>query len=467
MTNVKTRTYRGIDMCSGSMAPKIFQFAIPLMLSRIIQLLFNAADIIVVSNFCGDSALAAVGSTTSVINLMLNVFFGLSTATNILAARFIGEKRPDEVDKIVHTSVLLSAIAGIIVAVIGLIISRPILVLMKSPDNVIDLSTLYFRLYCLGMPASIIYNFGSALLNSKGDTKLPLYIISASGVINFLLNLFLVIGCGMSVDGVATATVISQYISAICVIIALMRSEGVIKLNLKKLKIHKQQLISIIKIGVPAGFQGMVFSFSNVIIQSSVNFFGKDVMAGYAATNSIQGFMYASMNSFYQANLTFTSQNVGANKWDRVRRSWFICLAYVTVIGITISQIAFRFSPQLLGIYVDDPAVIEHGINCATFLWLPVFLCGLMETTMGGIRGMGYTTLPMIISMLGACGTRILWISTVFALYPTTRVLFMAYPISWVLTALAHSVCYIIIYRKEKQKALNKVKITSQASDEQ
>jgi len=462
MTSVKPLSSRaGMDMCNGPMAGKLILFALPLMLSRIVQLLFNAADIVVVSKFCGDSSLAAVGSTTSIINLMLNVFFGLSTATNILCARSLGKKKYDDVEKIVHTSILLSAIAGILVAILGITISRPALILMKSPDNVIDLSTLYFRIYCLGMPASVVYNFGSALLNSKGDTKKPLYIITVSGIINFALNLFFVTVCGMSVDGVAAATVISQYVSAFCVIYSLMKDEGVIRLDIKKLSIHKKQLLDIIKIGFPAGCQGLVFSLSNVIVQSSVNIFGKDLMAGYAAANSIQGFLYSAMNAFYQANLTFTSQNVGAGKWDRVRRSLLLNISYVTVIGISLGSITFAFSKHLLGIYISEPSVIEHGINCARFLWLPVFLCGLMETSMGGIRGMGHTTLPMIVSMLGACGIRVLWIATVFQMHPTTHVLFMAYPLSWGMTAIAHITCYIIIYKKEKKAALTKAAANS------
>lgn len=456
MTNTVKRPLHssGIDMCSGPMLGKIIRFVLPLVLSRTMQLLFNAADIVVVSRFRGDSALAAVGSTTSLINLMLNIFFGFSTATNIIAARHIGERNYTAVEKVVHTSILLSAIAGVFVAIFGVLISGQALLLMKSPENVIALSSLYFKIYCLGFPASIIYNFGSALLNSEGNTKKPLLIITASGIINVALNLVFVVGFGMSVDGVALATIISQYVSAFCVIFSLTHSEGIIRLDFKKLKLHKKQVVEITRLGIPAGIQGMVFSVSNVIIQSSVNFFGKDVMAAYAAANNIQNFLYAPMNSFYQANLTFTSQNFGAKKFDRVKRAWLMSVSLVTALGICLGTTAFCFAEALLKIYATDPAVIGLGVECAMFLWLPVVLCGIMETAMGGTRGLGYTFLPMIVAMLGACGTRILWVSTVFRMYPYTNVLFLAYPISWGTTAIIHAVCYMTVYKRRKKQYL-------------
>lgn len=442
-----------MDMCNGPMARNIIRFAIPLMISRLTQLLFNAADIIVVSNFCGEDALAAVGSTTSLINLLLNLLVGMSTATNILAARHLGEGRFDKVSKLAHTSILISLSSGIFFAILGILISRPALVLMKSPENVIDLSTLYLRIYCMGIPASIVYNFGAALLNAKGDTKKPLYIISVSGVINFLLNLFFVTVLKMSVDGVAYATIISQYISAARIINCLVKDESPVHIDIKKLKLYKEHVADILKIGIPSGLQGMVFSFSNMTVQSSVNYFGKDVMAAYAATNSIQGFLYTVCNAFYNAALTFTSQNVGAGKWDRVKRVLLINLGFVCLCGISVGVLCFVFARPLLGIYIKDPAIIEIGITCSMYIALPVFLCGVMEVVMGGVRGMGYATVTMLVATFGTCGTRILWVATIFNKFRTIESLFSVYAVSWLVTIIAHTTCFCIIYTMRKRKA--------------
>lgn len=445
-----------IDMCSGPMAAKIFQFAIPLMLSSILQLLFNAADIIVVSNFCGDEALAAVGSTSSLINLTVGLFIGMSTASNIIAARLMGERNFDKLHKVVHTSILVSVISGVLLTIIGIFFTDDALLAMGSPAEVIGLSTLYLRIYFIGTPANLIYNFGSSLLRAKGDTKRPLYIITLAGIINFVLNLFFVAVCGRNVDGVAIATVVSQYVSAILIILCLVGDNGYMRLNIKELRIHKAELLEIMRIGLPAGIQGMVFSFSNITIQSSVNFLGKNTMAGYAAANSIQGFLYVAGNAFYQANMTFTSQNMGANKWDRIKKSMKLNVLFEVIICLALGAIAYLFAKPLLSIYTSDPAVMEQGITVMRYNCLLVFLCGLMETLMGGIRGMGYTVMTMVVSMLGSCAVRILWVSTAFQMFPTPDVLFSVYPISWILTAMTHLVCFIIIYpKKRKQAELN------------
>lgn len=452
----KLQVSHQIDMCSGPMAGKIFQFAIPLMLSSILQLLFNAADIIVVSRFCGDEALAAVGSTTSLINLTLGLFIGMSTASNIIAARLLGERAFDKLHDTVHTSILISVISGILLAVIGITFAEGALKLMGSPDEVIGLSTLYLRIYFTGMPATLIYNFGSSLLRAKGDTKRPLYIITLSGAINFILNLFFVVVCGMSVDGVAIATVVSQVASAILIVMCLMNDHDSMHLNLKELKIHKDVFIELVRIGLPAGIQGMVFSFSNIIIQSSVNSFGKNTMAGYAAANNIQGFLYVAGNAFYQANMTFTSQNLGANQWDRIKRSLKLNVLFEVIICVALGIMAYIFGRPLLSIYTSDPAVISEGMTVMKYNTLLVFLCGLMETIMGSIRGMGYTVMTMIVSMLGACGIRILWISTIFPVFHTQDMLFCVFPISWIITTIAHLICFMIVYpKKRKQSELN------------
>ncbi|MBQ6999373.1 MAG: MATE family efflux transporter [Clostridia bacterium] len=449
----KSQVSHTIDMCSGPMAGKIFQFVIPLMVSSILQLLFNAADIIVVSRFCGDEALAAVGSTSSLINLTVGLFIGMSTASNIIAARLMGERNFEKLHKVVHTSILVSVISGILLAAIGITFAEKALKLMGSPDDVIELSTLYLRIYFIGTPANLIYNFGSSLLRAKGDTKRPLYIITLAGVINFVLNLFFVAFCGRNVDGVAIATVVSQVVSAVLIIICLMSDNDHMRLNIKELKIHKKELLEILRIGLPAGIQGMVFSFSNITIQSAVNSFGKNTMAGYAAANSIQGFLYVAGNAFYQANMTFTSQNMGANQWDRMKRSMKLNILFEVIICTALGIIAFCFATPLLGIYTTDAAVVQEGITVMKYNCLLVVLCGLMETIMGGIRGMGYTIMTMVVSILGSCVLRIIWVASVFNIFPTTDVLFSIYPISWILTSFIHLMCYLVIFPRKKKLA--------------
>lgn len=443
-----------IDMCTGSMGPKIFRFVIPLVLSSVLQLLFNAADIIVVSQFCGDEALAAVGSTSSLINLTVNLFIGMSTAANIISARLVGEKNYEKLGRLVHTSVLVSIISGIILLVIGELFAGKALVLMGSPDDVIDLSALYLRIYFIGTPANLVYNFGSSLLRGKGDTKRPLYIITLAGIVNFVLNIFFVAFCGMSVDGVATATVISQVLSAVLILVCLINDNDHMCLHLKELKLHKDELSELMRIGLPAGLQGMVFSASNITIQSAVNSFGKITMAAYAAANSIQGFLYVAGNAFYQANMTFTSQNMGAGKWDRMKKSMKLNVLFEIGVCSALGVLALIFAKPLLAIYTSDPAVVEVGITVMKYNCLLVVFCGLMETVMGGIRGMGYTVMTMIVSVLGSCAVRILWVATVFRAFPTPDVLFSIYPISWLLTALTHFACYLVVFPKKHREYL-------------
>ncbi len=449
----KSQVSHSIDMCSGPMAGKIFQFVIPLMLSSILQLLFNAADIIVVSRFCGDEALAAVGSTSSLISLTVGLFIGMSTASNIIAARLMGERNSEKLHRVVHTSILVSVISGVLLAIVGVTFADIALKLMGSPDDVIGLSTLYLRIYFIGTPANLIYNFGSSLLRAKGDTKRPLYIITFAGVINFVLNLFFVAVCGMSVDGVAIATVASEVVSAVLIIICLMSDNDYMRLNIKELRIYKKELFEILRIGLPAGIQGMVFSFSNITIQSAVNSFGKNTMAGFAAANSIQGFLYVAGNAFYQANMTFTSQNMGANQWDRMKRSMKLNVLFEVLICTALGIITFCFAVPLLSIYTSDAAVVKEGITVMKYNCLLIVLCGLMETIVGGIRGMGYAIMTMVVSIIGSCVVRIIWVTTVFNMFPTPDVLFSIYPISWILTSATHLVCYLIVFSKNRKLA--------------
>lgn len=440
-----------IDMLNGPLPPKLLRFAFPLMLSSILQLLFNAADIIVVGRFAGDASLAAVTSTGSLVNLLVNLFMGLSIGANVTVAHAIGHGHPERTEKTVHTSILLSLIGGVILAVVGFFFARPLLELMSSPENVIDLSALYLKIYFLGMPASLAYNFGSALLRAGGDTQRPLAFLSVAGVVNVILNLILVIVFHLDVAGVAIATVISQCISALLVLRCLMKEEGPLHLELKSLRLDGSALKSIVQIGLPAGFQGIVFSISNVVIQSSVNSFGDIVMAGSGASANVEGFVYVGMNAFYQTCLTFTGQNYGAGKLDRVDQTVIWCQVFGCVTGVGLGGLAYLFGPQLLSIYSSNPEVIASGMVRMAYVGLPYFLCGIMDVMVGALRGLGWSVAPMAVSILGVCGVRLGWIATIFQHNHTPQCLFLSYPISWIITALIHILCFLY-YRKKLWK---------------
>ena len=443
-----------MDMCNGPLVGKILLFAFPLMLSSVLQLLFNAADIVVVGRFTGAEALAAVGATSALINLLVNVFMGLSIGTNVLTAQGYGARNEKGVQDTVHTSIMLSLVCGVLLIFIGVFLAAPLLELMGTPDNVLGHAALYMRIYFIGMPALLVYNFGAAILRAVGDTRRPLYYLLFSGIINVILNLIFVIIFKMGVAGVATATVVSETISAGLVLRCLMKSEGMFQLHMGKLRIKKQKALQIVRIGLPAGLQGAIFSISNVLIQSSINSFGSVAMAGNTAAGNLEGFVYTYMNAVYQTNLSFTSQNMGAGNWKRMKKILGICLVFVSVVGLVMGRGFVFFGHQLLGIYSSDPEVIQYGINrmqviCGTYL-----LCGIMDVLVGSMRGMGYSFVPMIVSLVGACGLRILWIFTVFQWHRSLFVLYLSYPITWILTALAHTVCwYKIIHKRERQAA--------------
>ena len=443
-----------MDMCNGPLVGKILLFAFPLMLSSVLQLLFNAADIVVVGRFTGAEALAAVGATSALINLLVNVFMGLSIGTNVLTAQGYGARNEKGVQDTVHTSIMLSLVCGVLLIFIGVFLAAPLLELMGTPDNVLGHAALYMRIYFIGMPALLVYNFGAAILRAVGDTRRPLYYLLFSGIINVILNLIFVIIFKMGVAGVATATVVSETISAGLVLRCLMKSEGMFQLHMGKLRIKKQKALQIVRIGLPAGLQGAIFSISNVLIQSSINSFGSVAMAGNTAAGNLEGFVYTSMNAVYQTNLSFTSQNMGAGNWKRMKKILGICVVFVSVVGLVMGRGFVFFGHQLLGIYSSDPEVIQYGINrmqviCGTYL-----LCGIMDVLVGSMRGMGYSFVPMIVSLVGACGLRILWIFTVFQWHRSLFVLYLSYPITWILTALAHTVCwYKIIHKRERQAA--------------
>jgi len=439
-----------IDMCSGPILPKLLKLVLPLMLSSVLQLLFNAADIIVVGNFAGENSLAAVGSTTSLVNLMTNLFLGLSTGANVLCAHFMGARDERNLSKTVHTSISLAIISGVFLTIVGVLFADDLLYFMNTPDEVRELSALYLRLYFCGMIAMLVYNFGSSILRSKGDTKRPLYFLSLAGVINVVLNLIFVIVFEMDVAGVAIATVVSQCVSAVLVIVCLMREKDAYRFSFKKLIPDRRIVLKILRVGVPAGFQGVVFSLSNVVLQSSINGFGPVVMAGSAASASIEGFVWVAMNAFSQGALTFTSQNVGGGKYSRINKIALISCSCSAVTGLILGNLAYIFGPQLLSLYDPRPEIIEPGLTRMGLVCSLYFICGLMDCIVGSIRGMGYSVAPTVVSMLGACGLRLLWVFTIFQIptFHTEFVLFLSYPISWGITFLVHFICFIFMRRK-------------------
>lgn len=441
-------------MCSGPLLSKILIFAVPLMLSGILQLLFNAADIIVVGRFSGSEALAAVGSTGALINLIINLFIGVSVGTNVVAARYYGARDADGVSQTVHTAMLSAIVGGIILIFAGIALARPMLEWMGTPADVIDQSALYMKIYFVGMPALMVYNFGASILRAIGDTKRPLYFLTVAGVVNVVFNLFFVIVLDMGVAGVALATIISQAISAVLILLCLIKTEGPCHLELKEMKIYPECFKAMLRIGLPAGLQGSIFSISNVLIQSSVNSFGSLVMAGNTAAANIEGFVYTAMNSIYQTSLSFTSQNMGAKQFKRVDKVLVECLLVVATVGIVLGNGAYLLGDKLLGIYSSDPQVIEYGLMRMSIVSASYFLCGIMDVLVGSIRGLGYSIMPMLVSLTGACLFRVIWIFTIFQVERTLFCLYISYPISWILTAGIHLLCYFIVRKKAFNKAM-------------
>ena len=444
-----------IDMIHGPLAGKLLVFAIPLMLSSILQLLFNAADVSVVGRWSGSQSLAAVGSNTSLINLMVNLFVGFSVGTNVVVARDLGAGREEDVRDSVHASIALSLVSGVVLMGLGLLLSRQMLELMGSPEDVIGLAAVYLRIYFCGMPGNMLYNFGAAILRAQGDTKRPLYFLTAAGIINVILNLVFVIVFNMDVAGVALATIISQYVSAILVLLTLMRDKGPLRVDLRALRLDMKVVRRILQVGLPAGFQGMVFSISNVVIQSSINSFGSTVVAGSAASSNIEGFVYAGMNAFYQTALTFTSQNYGACECKRVDRIMGLCLLYSGLIGLVLGNLAYLFGYPLGSIYAPgQEEVIAQAVDRLSICCTTYFLCGLMDTQVGVLRGIGYSVVPMIVSLVGSCALRLLWVATIFQLNRTPEMLYLSYPVSWAITAATHFVFFLFIRKRAYAKAV-------------
>ncbi|MDD6122145.1 MAG: MATE family efflux transporter [Solobacterium sp.] len=440
-----------LDMTEGRLLPKILLFSLPLMASSVLQLLFNAADVVVVGKFAGSEALAAVSSTTSLINLITQLFIGLSIGVNVVVAKHIGERNFDKTYRSVSTSIIISLVGGVIVTVVGFLFCKTMLQLMGSPDDVIDLSALYLKIYFLGTIAMMLYNYGSAILRAQGDTQRPLKFLTLSGVLNVILNLIFVIVLKMSVAGVALATIISQYISAVLIMICLMKEKYPFGISLKEMTFDAAEFKQILVIGLPAGIQGTVFALSNVTVQSSINSFGKIVMAGNGAASNLEGFVYVAMNTFYQSAISFTSQNLGAKKYERLTPILFTCLGCVLVTGAVLGIGLWYFGDIFLSIYSSDPEVISAGIIRLSYIGKIYFLCGTMDVLCGCLRGMGYSLIPMINSLLGSCAFRLVWLATVFKIYHTQDMVYIVYPLSWIITIILHLILYIYV-RKKMQK---------------
>ena len=445
--NTKTSKYE-IDMCNGSILDKLVSFSIPLMLSGILQLLFNAVDIIVVGQFTGNEALAAVGSTTALINVFVNLFIGISLGASVLAARFYATGQEKEMSETVHTSITLALISGIAMGIIGVIAAKGALELMDTPDNVLNLSTLYMRIYFMGMPFFMLYNYGAAILRAVGDTKRPLLFLIISGATNVLLNLLLVIQFHLGVAGVAIATVISQCISCILVLRCLYLSDGSYQLRFNKLGMKTRYVKQIFQIGIPAGIQSTIINFSNVLLQSSVNSFGSVAMAGYTAANNILGFLYVSVNSITQACMSFTSQNYGVRKFKRMDKVLLECLGLTVIVALVLGGGSYLFGAGLMHIYTKSTKVIECGVDIMLYTTVTYFLCGIMDLLPGALRGMGHSTVPMILSVIGTVGTRIVWIYAIFPYHRSLDFLFISYPVSWLLTIVMQVICFYFVRKK-------------------
>lgn len=442
-----------IDMCSGPLLGKLLRFSVPLMLSGILQLLFNAADIVVVGQFDSSDAMAAVGSTSSLNNLIVNLFLGLSAGGSVVVAQYFGMKSRQDVEETVHTAILLGFISGLVLVAAGMFLAEPMLVLMGTTPDVIDQSVLYMRIVFAGMPAMMVYDFGAGILRAVGDTRRPLVYLFCGGVVNVAFNLFFVIVCHLGVAGVAIGTVMSQCIAAFLTVRCLMKTEDCYGIRLRELRIVKHKLLRILRVGVPTGIQGAMFSISNVVIQSSINSFDSSIIvAGNTASGNIEGFVYTAMNAFYQASLTFTSQNVGAHQTKRILPVLGWSLLCVTVVGVATGVLAVLFGPQLLGIYSPDEEVIAYGLERLRLICLTYFLCGTMDVVTGSIRGLGPSVTPAVISLLGVCGLRIVWIYTVFAAHRSLMVLYLSYPVSWLITLVVNIICFAVFFKRWKKR---------------
>lgn len=444
-----------VDMVNGPLLGKIIMYALPLMASGILQLAFNAVDLIIVGQYAGSNALASVGSTSSLVSLMINLFIGLSAGANVLVARFYGGGQKKALKESVHTSVAVSIIGGFFLIFVGVFGARPLLLMMDTPPEIMDGAVLYVQIYFIGMPVIMLYNFGSAILRAVGDTRRPLYYLFIAGILNVGLNILFVKYMDMGVAGVALGTVLSQVVSTALLVRALITSEGDYKLELSEIKITKDKFFKMLQIGLPAGMQSCLFSLSNVLIQSSINSFGATVVAGNTAASNIEGLVYTGMNAIYQTALSFVGQNYGAGKLKRIKKISCICIGIVVFTGLILGWTAIFFNDSLLKLYGTTGPEIEYGVLRMSVVCKMYFLCGIMDVLVGILRGMGYAIMPMIVSLSGACLLRIVWIMTVFEHYKSLRVLYLSYPVTWTITATVHFICLMFIFKKLKNKFFN------------
>lgn len=443
-----------VNMLEGPLLGPIFLFAMPLFITSVLQLAFNAVDIIVVGKFTGHHALAAVGATGPVINLLVTMFMGISIGASVIMGQNVGARDFKNAQDTLHTAIGISILGGILVLFAGIFTAMPLLRLMQTPPEVIELSGEYLKIYYIGMPGFMVYNFGSALLRAIGDSRRPMYFLTISGIFNVICNLIFVIVFKMGVAGVAIATTISQYIAAALIVASLLKADGYMKLSFDKIRISKDKALGMMKIGLPAGFQGALFSISNILIQSGINSFGSVVMAGNTAAGNLEGFVYMGMNAVYQTSLSFTSQNMGAKQYDRVKKIFWTCVGVVIVVGLVLGVGAWLLGDKLLRLYTDEPEVIKYGVERLGVVSATYFLCGIMDTMVGGLRGMGYSITPMIISLTAVCILRMIWIATIFQSIHTPVILYLSYPVSWTVAAIGNYVNYLYAMKKlDKMKA--------------
>lgn len=439
------------NMLQGHLGRSIVRYTIPIILTSVLQLLFNAADLVVVGRYCGHISVAAVGATGSLTNLIVNLFIGMSVGAGVTVAHAIGGREEEAIHRTVHTAIPAAVLSGLFLTAVGVCFSRQFLELMDTPENVLNLSAQYMRIYFCGITFTMVYNFSASILRAAGDTKSPLIFLSAAGVVNVVLNVIFVHNFNMNVAGVALATIISQAISAGALVIVLMKRTDACKFIPSKMRIHREQMMKIVRIGIPAGLQSSMFSLSNVLIQSSVNSFGDVVMSGNAAASNIEGFVYASVNAFQQTAVNFTGQNMGAHQYDRVKKTLWVCLGCGAATGLVLGVAAYVLSPELLRIYITDSAeAVNYGIIRMAYLCLPYFICGLMDVSTGALRGMGSSVVPMVISVLGVCGIRIGWIATIFRIpqFHTIQSLYISYPVSWLVTFAFQMMAFFLVLRR-------------------
>ena len=439
-------------MLQAPLISGILFYTIPIILTSVLQLLFNAADLVIVGRFCGSISVAAVGATGAITNLIVNLFMGLSIGAGVTVAHAIGSREEEATHRTVHTALPVALVSGIVISVIGVFLAPTFLILMGTPENVLPLSSVYMRIYFSGMVFTMVYNFCASILRAAGDTKSPLIFLTIAGVINVALNVVFVTALHMNVAGVALATIISQAFSAVMVVITLMRRSDACKLELKKLRFYRPQLIKMVRIGLPAGIQSSLFSISNVLIQSSINSFGDVLMSGNAAAYNLEGFLYVTLNAFHQTAVNYIGQNAGARQYRRVLKIITLCLIYVIVFGVVGGGLLCAFGPQLLGIYITDSAeALAYGELRLMYLAIPYFLCGMMDISTAALRGMGESVIPMIISILGVCGIRVGWVCTIFQIeaFHTPQSLYLSYPISWVIVFVCQMIAFRMVFRKQ------------------